>query len=53
MIYCFNCLHSLTTENKLKSHEKVWKKKAVQGTVLEFNQYIQSEKIPYMLTMNL
>ena len=25
--YCFNCLHSFRTENKLKSHEKVCKNK--------------------------
>ena len=25
--YCLNCLHSYTTEDKLKSHEKVCKKK--------------------------
>ena len=24
---CFNYLHSFRTENKLKSHEKVWKNK--------------------------
>ena len=25
--YCLNCLHSFRMENKLKSHEKVCKKK--------------------------
>ena len=48
--YCFNCLHSFRTENKLKSHEKVYKKKNFCGVVmqsekdniLEFNQYTKS-----------
>ena len=26
--YCFNCLHSFRTENKLKCHEKVSKNKS-------------------------
>ena len=48
--YYLNCFHSFRTENKLKSHEKVCKKKDFCGTVLstrknnilEFNQYMKS-----------
>ena len=51
--YCLNCLHSSRTENKLKSHKKVCKNKNFCGIVmpsekdkiLEFNQYIKSNKI--------
>ena len=31
---CLNCLHSFTTENKLKSREKICKKKHICGTFL-------------------
>ena len=49
--YCLNCLHSLRTENRLKSHEKVCKNKDFCGIVmpsekdniLEFNQYMKSD----------
>ena len=61
--YCLNCLHSFKTENKLKSHEKVCKKKdfceivmpSEKHNVLEFNQYMKTDKILYilMLTSNL
>ena len=57
------CL-SFRTENKLKSREKVCKNKDFCGIVmpsqknyiLEFNQYMKSNKMPYtlfMLTLNL
>ena len=54
--YYLNCLHSLRTENKLKSHEKVCENKVFCGVVipsdknniLEFNQYMNSDKIPYV-----
>ena len=54
--YCLNCLHSLRTENKVKSHEKVCKNKDFCGIVtpsekdniLEFNQYMKSDKMPYI-----
>ena len=54
--YCLNCLHSFRTENKLKSHEKVCKNKDFCGIVmpsekdniLEFNQYMKSDKIQYI-----
>ena len=47
-------LHSFRTENKLKSHEKICKNKDFCGIVmpleknniLEFNQYVKSDKIP-------
>ena len=43
--YCFNCLHSFRTENKLKSHEKGCKNKDLceivmpskKNNMLEFN----------------
>ena len=55
--YCLNCLHSFRTENKLKSHEKVCKNKDFCGitmpsekdNILEFNQYMKSDKIPYII----
>ena len=55
--YCLNCLHSFRTENKHKSHEKVCKHKDLGGIVtpsekykiLEFNQYMISDKIPYII----
>ena len=54
---CLNCLHSFRTENKLKSHEKVCKNKDFCGIVmpsekdniLDFNQYIKSDKMPYII----
>ena len=47
--YYFNCLQYFWTENKLKSHEKVYKNKDFCGTVMppekdnisEFNQYMK------------
>ena len=55
--YCLNCLHSFRTENRLKFHEKVCKNKDFCGVVmpsendniLEFNQYIKSDKMPYII----
>ena len=55
--YCFICLHSFRTENKLKSHEKVCKNKDFCGIVmpsekdniLEFNQYMKSDKMSYII----
>ena len=54
-----NCLHSFTTESKPKSHEKLCKNKDFCGIVkdnilekhniLEFNQYMKSDKIPYII----
>ena len=49
-----NCLHC---QNKLKSHEKVCKNKDFCGIVmplekdniLEFNQYMKSIKMPYII----
>ena len=32
--YCFNCLYSFRTENKLKSHEKTWENKDFCGIVI-------------------
>ena len=55
--YFLNCLHSFRIENKLKSHEKVCKNKYFWVTVtpsgkyniLEFNQYMKSDKMPYII----
>ena len=55
--FCLNCLHSLITESKIKFHEKVCKNKDFCGivissqsnNVLKFNQYIKSDKIPYII----
>ena len=55
--YCLNCLHSFSTENKLKSHEKICKNKDFCGIVmpsekyniLEFNHYMKSDKMPYII----
>ena len=32
--YCLNCLHCFRTENKLKSHEKVYKNKDFCGIAM-------------------
>ena len=55
--YCFSCVHSFRTENKLKSHEKVYKNKDFFGIVmpsekdklLEFNQHMNSDKMQYII----
>ena len=54
--YCLNYLHSLRTENKLKSHEKLCKNTDFCGIVmpsekdkiLELNQYMKPDKMPYI-----
>ena len=60
-LYCLNCIHSFRTENKLKPHEKVCKNKDFCGIVmpsekdniLEFNQYMKSDKMPYIIYANI
>ena len=55
--YGLNCLHSFRTENKLKSHEKVCKNKDSFGiimptekdNILQFNQHMKSDKMPYII----
>ena len=54
--YCLNCLNSLTTKHRLKSHEKVCGSKDSCGIVmpsekkiLEFNQYMKSDKMQYFI----
>ena len=55
--YCLNCLHSFRTENKLISHEKVYKNKDYCGiimpfknnNILEFNKYMKSNKKPCII----
>ena len=59
--YCLNCLNSLRTENKLKSHEKVYKNKHFCATempseknkILEFEPNMKSDKIPYIIYADL
>ena len=59
--YCLNCLHSFRIQNKLKSHEKVCKNIDFRGIVmsfhkdniLQFNQYIKFNKIPYIIYTDL
>ena len=50
--YCLNCLHSFRTKNKLKFHEKVCKNKE-KDDILEFNQYMKSDKMPYIIYANI
>ena len=47
--YCLNYLHSFRTENKLKSHEKLCKNKDLKNNILEFNQYMKSDKTAYII----
>ena len=51
--YCLNCLRTLSTENKLKCHEKISKNKTFLWNyfansnlfnILKFNQYMKSDK---------
>ena len=59
--YCLNCLHSFRTENKLKSHKKVCENKdfcnivmpSEDTKILEFNQYQNSDKTPFITYANL
>ena len=52
-----NCLNSFRTENKLNSHEKVCKNNdfceivmpTEKNEILKFNQYIKSDKMPYII----
>ena len=55
--YSLNYLHSFRTDNKIKSHEKVYKYKeycriarpSEKDNILEFNQYVKSDKMPYII----
>ena len=55
--YCLNCLHFFRRENKVKSHVKICKYKDLceivmasgKDNILEFNQYMKSEKMPYII----
>ena len=60
--YCLNCLHSLRTENKHMSHEKLCRKKIFCGNVMpsekdnriiEFNQNMKSDKMPYIIYVDM
>ena len=58
--YCLNCLHSFTTEKKLKSHENMYIQRSLwivmppeKDKILEFNQYIKSDKILYIIYANI
>ena len=55
--YCLNSLCFFRTENKLKCHEKICKNKkfcevvmqSEKYKILEFNQYMKSDKRPYVI----
>ena len=55
--YCLNCLHSLRTQNKIKSHKKIYENKDLFGIImpsekdnmLEFSKYVESNKMPYII----
>ena len=55
--YCLNCLHSFSKGNKPKSYEKVCKNIFFgeiamllgKDNIMEFNQYMNSDKIPYII----
>ena len=59
--YCLNCLHSIRTENKLKSIEAVCKNYNFCGIVmlsqkdnlLQFNQYIKRDKMSCIIYADL
>ena len=59
--FCVNCLHCHATKNKLKPHKKVSENKDFCGIVLlspkhnilQFNQYMKSDKIPYIVYTDL
>ena len=56
-----NCLNSVRTEDKLKSHEKVYKNRDICGIVmpskknekLKFNQYMKSDIMPYIIYVDI
>ena len=60
-LHCLNCLHSFTTENKLKSHGKLCKNKdfceivmpSEKDNILESNQYMKSNKMSYIICANI
>ena len=54
--YCLNCFHSFRTENKLKSHKKKAcenKMPSAKDNTTEFNQYMKSNKIWYIIYANI
>ena len=59
--YCLNCINFGGTERKLKIHEKMCKNKDFCGVempsernkVLKFNQYMKSDKMPYIIYADL
>ena len=60
-IYCLNYLHSFRTKNKLDLHNKVYKNKdfwdavipSQDTKILEFNQYQNSAKTPFIIYTDL
>ena len=59
--YCLNCLHSFRTENKPKSYEKLCQNNdffgivmpAEKNKILKSNQYMKSDKMPYVIYADL
>ena len=55
-----NCLYSFRTENKIKSHKKYVKRyfcgilmSSEKDNILEFNRYMNSDKMPYIIYADL
>ena len=54
--YCLNCFHSLKTKSKLESHKKECETKNMPSDdikILEFNQYQNSDKAPFIIYTDL
>ena len=60
-VYCFNCLHSFATKNKIVSHKNLCENKdfcnvtmsSEDAEILEFNQHQKSEKEPFIIYADL
>ena len=59
--YCLNCLYSFAAEKKLESQKKVCENKDFYNVIipfedtklLEFNQYQESDKAPFIIYVDL
>ena len=56
--YCVNCLYSFRTKNKLESHKKyveikIFVVSSEANKILEFNQYLKSDKAPFIIYADL
>ena len=48
-VYCLNYLHSFRTKNNLSAMKNYVKIKMPEDNRLEFNQYMKSDKMPYIV----